>query len=259
MSDQEEVIDLHSMKVTELKSELKSRGLPVSGAKADLIDRLETYMREHEGVEVVEEEEEESVEKASDEKSSAEKVEAESNDISVNANESQEKVNEEEEVAGSPPPQNSISTNEEETDQSATVENLLTGLTEKDRKMARANRFAGGSITGNTIDELKKKNERANRFGTESSTNTSSSAKPDTLKRRAERFGLPLKNEGGSKPNVTASSTVAASTISTSLGGVDAKKLKTRAERFGMPATTASATVAAGGDKKAARAARFGM
>merc|ERR1712018_739496 len=56
-SDEEEIIDLHSMKVVELKQELKSRGLTVSGTKAELIDRLEKYMTEHEGVEAVEEEE----------------------------------------------------------------------------------------------------------------------------------------------------------------------------------------------------------
>ena len=50
-----EVIDLYSMKVTELKQELRSRNLPVSGAKAELIERLEKYMEEHEGVEVVDE------------------------------------------------------------------------------------------------------------------------------------------------------------------------------------------------------------
>ena len=58
MGDQEEeIIDLHSMKVVELKAELKQRKLPVSGTKAKLIDRLEKYMTEHEGVEAVDEDE----------------------------------------------------------------------------------------------------------------------------------------------------------------------------------------------------------
>jgi len=58
MGDQEEeIIDLHSMKVVELKAELKQRKLPVSGTKAELIDRLEKYMTEHEGVEAVDEDE----------------------------------------------------------------------------------------------------------------------------------------------------------------------------------------------------------
>ena len=93
MSDTEEVIDLHSMKVTELKQELKSRGLPVSGAKAELIERLENYMQEHEGVEVVEEEEEQVEEASSAEKSSAEKEESSgANDISIAADESQDEI-----------------------------------------------------------------------------------------------------------------------------------------------------------------------
>ena len=58
VGDQEEkIIDLHSMKVVELKAELKQRKLPVSGTKAKLIDRLEKYMTEHEGVEAVDEDE----------------------------------------------------------------------------------------------------------------------------------------------------------------------------------------------------------
>merc|ERR1711976_64726 len=58
MGDQEEeIIDLHSMKVVELKAGLKQRKLPVSGTKAELIDRLEKYMTEHEGVEAVDEDE----------------------------------------------------------------------------------------------------------------------------------------------------------------------------------------------------------
>ena len=37
------VMDFSSMKVAELKSELKTRGLPVSGKKAELVARLEEY------------------------------------------------------------------------------------------------------------------------------------------------------------------------------------------------------------------------
>ena len=38
----DEEIDLKSMKVAELKEMLKSKGLPVSGTKAELIKRLQT-------------------------------------------------------------------------------------------------------------------------------------------------------------------------------------------------------------------------
>ena len=124
MSDNEEVIDLHSMKVAELKEELKSRQLPVSGAKAQLIERLENYMQEHEGVEVVEEEESQEESKSA-EADSAEKVteekteESSANDISVNvADDSQNKgaveEGEEEASADSPQAENGISLAEED-------------------------------------------------------------------------------------------------------------------------------------------------
>jgi hypothetical protein len=123
-------------------------------------------------------------------------------------------------------------------------------MSEKDRKSARANRFAGGSITGNTIDELKKKQSRADRFGTETTTK---SDKSDNLKRRAERFGLPVTNGNSA-------ATQSSNKISTNLGEVDAKKLKSRADRFGTAAAASTTSVVAGGDdKRAARAARFGV
>jgi len=246
MSDTEEVIDLHSMKVTELKAELKSRGLPVSGAKAELIERLENYMQEHEGVEVVEEEEtEESVENeaASGEKASDDKVEeSASNDISVNANESQNNGEiVEEESASSPAPQNSISTAEEETAEKVNMSNV----SEKDKKAARANRFAGGNITGNTTDELNKKQSRADRFGITESKSTNKSDKSESLKRRAERFGL---SNGSS------------STTATVNGSSDqVKKLKSRADRFGNGTIGGGLGNAGSDDKKAARAARFAV
>jgi len=237
MSDTEEVIDLHSMKVTELKQELKSRGLPVSGAKAELIERLENYMQEHEGVEVVEEEEtEDSVEKV-DEKAE----EPVSNDISVNANESQNNA----EAAGSPEPQNDISLAEEDDKDAEKVSVNIQNVSEKDRKLARANRFAGGNISGNTTDELKKKQTRAERFGmpaAAASSNTSKSDNKEALKRRAERFGT------------------GSSSSSSPLDSSDqAKKLKSRADRFGTGAIGGGLGTAGSDDKKAARAARFAM
>lgn len=39
---------IHELKVVELKEECKKRGLPVSGKKADLVERLEEYVRDNE-------------------------------------------------------------------------------------------------------------------------------------------------------------------------------------------------------------------
>lgn len=45
------IIDLHVMKVAELKVELKNRKLPIYGSKNILIKRLEDYMHKFEGAE----------------------------------------------------------------------------------------------------------------------------------------------------------------------------------------------------------------
>ena len=47
------VLDFTKLKIPELKAELASRGLKTSGKKSDLIDRLQTYLEEHEDVEHV--------------------------------------------------------------------------------------------------------------------------------------------------------------------------------------------------------------
>merc|ERR1712062_681774 len=52
MSD--EMIDFSSKTVAELKAECKSKGLPVSGKKQELIDRLEEYMKEQASAEITE-------------------------------------------------------------------------------------------------------------------------------------------------------------------------------------------------------------
>merc|ERR1711997_530528 len=132
---------------------------------------------------------------------------------------------------------------EEETTENNKVN--ISQVPEKDRKLARATRFAGGSVTGNTTDELKKKQSRADRFGTAQS-NTTKSDKAETLKRRAERFGM--SNGNSSAPSATVN------------GSSDqAKKLKSRAERFGNGTIGGGLGNAGSDDKKAARAARFAM
>ena len=77
--------------------------------------------------------------------------------------------------------------------------------------------------------------------------------KSENLKRRAERFGIPTKENGSSS-----------STAKAAVNGnpEQAKKLKSRADRFGNSdgkkiSGESSLGEAGGDDKKAARAARF--
>lgn len=244
MSD-EEVIDLYALKVAELKKELSSRGLAVSGTKPILIERLEKYMQEHEGVEVVDEDDYEAEQKLA-EKSVDEAVVVEAPVIG------EEKDEDTLVGADSPPPQNSISMTEEDEDTVMinTTNDVKTNVThseiktmsETERKSARGNRFADSTMTS---AELNKKKTRAERFGQSNpASNSVSSSTPiesDKLKARRERFGAPVDSSES-----------------------DVKK--SRAERFGTTATLSSTSSAksillatGGNDKRAARAKRFGI
>lgn len=249
MSD-EEVIDLHAMRVTELKQELKARGLTVSGTKPDLITRLENYMKEHEGVEVVEED----VDDEGDLEDSIEEPVPEPKEATPPppvkaAEKSSPKVNGHAERAASPPPPNFVSTTEEDEEPAAAGANPLKGMSETDRKQARAGRFATGTVSGTTTDELKKKTERASRFGLpinnaskEKIASTQSSS--DKLKDRANRFGMN-----------TQSNRIQAAPET------DAKRLKARSDRFGTTVASMGCKVSTGmSDKERAakRLQRFG-
>lgn len=243
MSD-EEVIDLHAMKVTELKQELKARGLTVSGTKADLITRLENYMKEHEGVEVVEEDVDDPLDESVEEPQSAAEEKS-----SGGEKESAEKVAPEPvpEKAASPPPPIGISTTEEDDEPAAAgAVNPLKSMSETDRKAARAGRFATGAVSGTTTDELKKKAERANRFGTtaaSSTANSSAQSQADKLAARRARFGMTSPDSIRTEPDT------------------QNKRLKARADRFGSGAASCASTIslsAPDADRAKARLARFG-
>jgi len=220
-----EVIDLYSLKVTELKAELKSRGLPISGPKADLIQRLENYMQEHEDVEVVEEEE---YNKAQEEANSKAKVVAQEKEDSNLANSlSLHQVDENsdsENLTGQDINSNEVKPNVKSGD--------LKGMSESERKAARANRFVGGAAAvGADPTKLK---SRAERFGVVTNVSSSNAEKDAALKRRMERFGVV-------NPKVAKTET-------------DEKK-KARSERFG---TGISSGIPVDKSKIEARKARFG-
>lgn len=236
---EEEVIDLYSMKVTELKEQLKARSLPVSGPKATLIERLEKYMQEHEGVEVVEEEE---YQKKKEESILSEKAPSEEdklvNSISLNDEELEATVNS---VAADVKPN-------VEADQ-------LKTMTEEERKAKRASRFPGvenANLDDNTVGggvgvDLDKIKSRAERFGLSADevSNLSKKAEQDAaIKRRQERFGTVETTVSAKKQARTEMQ----------------EKKAARAERFGMGNKNRGGIgkMEIDSDKVAARKARFG-
>jgi len=135
-------------------------------------------------------------------------------------------------------------------------------LSESDRKNLRAERFGTGNdskatapskLTTNNVKldpELLQK--RAQRFGVpvvKTSKTASTTAKPEDeekLKQRAERFGLPKETE-----------TIQGS--SNGAGKIGDEKLLKRQMRFGGGAAAGSKDTGEAGEKKKARAERFGL
>lgn len=219
MSDTAEVVDLASKTVTELKAECKSRNLPVSGKKSELISRLEDYMTKNEGAEITEDDL------------------LEEPDVSL-GEESQENE--------SPPAEETEAAEAEETSPaSEEIPEASVEKTEEERKLERAKKF--GIEAPEVVDDKKK--TRAERFGLPTPAANGGGAKKggaapvdpemDAKKKsRAERFGLTVNQKRKAKLEGTDIA-------------VDDEKLKKRQARFGNVA------VAATDDKKASRAARF--
>ncbi|XP_043107309.1 SAP domain-containing ribonucleoprotein [Puntigrus tetrazona] len=152
-----EVVELHKLKLAELKQECTARGLDAKGNKADLIARLQTYLEEHEEVN-----EEEVLGEYGEEAFTKEETDVEKEEFPAPEVLSEKKL-----VKISPP------------------------TTAGERLQKRAERF---NIPPNADS---KKAARAARFGLEVSESVStkgSSAKPnvdvEVLKKRAERFGM---------------------------------------------------------------------
>uniref|UniRef100_A0A673H9Y3 SAP domain-containing protein n=1 Tax=Sinocyclocheilus rhinocerous TaxID=307959 RepID=A0A673H9Y3_9TELE len=152
-----EVLELHKLKLAELKQECTARGLDAKGNKADLIARLQAYLEEHEEVN-----EEEVLGEFGEEAFAKEETDVQKQEFTP-----PEEVTEKKLVKINPP---------------AAV---------GERLQKRAERF---DLPPNADS---KKAARAARFGLEVPESVSSkgtSAKPDVdaevLKKRAERFGM---------------------------------------------------------------------
>lgn len=210
------VNELKNLTVPELKKALLERGLNVVGKKQDLINRLTAYLETEE-----EEKQESPVPEAVTEAPKTSPVKTAKTDTQVpETTETKENAAPEPEVAAAPA-------------------KALKDMTDEEKKQLRAEKF-GLSTPSN--DEIKKA-ARAERFGVVLSSSTSASpgsikqndvsVDPDTLKRRAERFGQ-VTNSKLAKIEVS-------------------EKKEERAKRFGIPSTDPAVETAA----KEARAKRF--
>ncbi|KAI1891072.1 hypothetical protein AGOR_G00160140 [Albula goreensis] len=208
-----EVVELQKLKLAELKQECAARDLDVKGNKGELIARLQAYLEEH--------------------------GEEEMNEEEVLGEDTEEDIPKVEEAQKQKPQEQLEPVPAEETEKK--VVKITSSVTLEEKLKKRAERFNVPA----SVDS--KKAARAARFGLPvtaptSTQGTAVNSKPavdvDTLKKRAQRFGM----------NVS----------SVSKKVEDVEKLKKRKERFGI-VTSAAAT---GPDdteaKKRKRAERFG-
>ncbi|XP_060081538.1 SAP domain-containing ribonucleoprotein-like [Ylistrum balloti] len=246
--------ELAKMKVPDLKKECKSRNLPTTGTKKDLVQRLKAEINQGSGdaEEPVDEEiadvGDDSVEDALDQVLG----EDDADEIALTT-----------EVET--PPKESVTVSKVKTQITAPVTETkvvsTTGVSENDKlkmrvqkfgainpdvqKQMRAERFGTGqaSVKGGSklapgpsadVDKLKK---RAERFGTITSTVLSKVDETQKLKKRAERFGAvtstSLSNTENQEKLLKRKERFGVSTSATDSLEADAKKRK-RAERFGL-------------------------
>ncbi|XP_030052584.1 SAP domain-containing ribonucleoprotein isoform X1 [Microcaecilia unicolor] len=205
-----DVLDIHKLKLVELKQECSTRGLEIKGNKQDLINRLQAFLEEH------------AVEEANEEDVLGEETE------------------EEEQKPIEPPVEEEIALpmTSPEIEAEKKVVKIATGLPQTERLQKRAERF-------NVPSSLEsKKAARAARFGTVTTTtkDISSDLKPvvnmSKLKERAQRFGLNVSSVSRkSEDDEKLKKRKERFGILTSSAGVtedsEAKKRK-RAERFGI-------------------------
>jgi len=250
--------DYNSMKIADLKKELKAKGLPVSGNKQDLIERLQTsgdLLDDND--DLLDQDDsmtDEAIKKAEEElkvpskppkinrdvpitPSKTETVENESTKVSVTDSSAKGKenapvaVNSTEAPVVSPVKEKL--TEEVEQKIKARAERFGGFQSEDAKKVARAARFGDmvvkpgattkiGGAPPADLDLLKK---RAERFGTTTSTAVKTAELSDAIKRRQERFGVITKDEPKLK-KVALNSGVNSVVLD--------EKLKARQARFGI-------------------------
>ncbi|XP_073175540.1 SAP domain-containing ribonucleoprotein isoform X2 [Lepidochelys kempii] len=201
-----ETVELHKLKLAELKQECLARGLEVKGNKQDLINRLQAYLDEHAEEEaneedVLGEETEEEEQKPAEPPAKEEEPPEKSADVYVSGE--------------------CMAVTEGRMQKRAERFNVPVSLESK--KAARAARFgmSTASTKGLSADSkptvnMDKLKERAQRFGLNVSSASKKSEDDEKLKKRKERFGIVTSSAGAGATEDT-----------------EAKKRK-RAERFGI-------------------------
>ncbi|XP_041527243.1 SAP domain-containing ribonucleoprotein isoform X2 [Microtus oregoni] len=163
-----ETVELHKLKLAELKQECLARGLETKGIKQDLINRLQTYLEEH--------------------------AEEEANEEDVLGDETEE---EEPKPIELPVKEEELPEKTVDVASEKKVVKITSGIPQTERMQKRAERF------NVPVSLESKKAARAARFGISSvpTKGLSSDTKPmseddEKLKKRKERFGIVTSSAG---------------------------------------------------------------
>jgi len=250
-------VDYNNMKIADLKKELKAKGLPVSGNKQDLIERLQTsgdLLDDND--DLLDQDDsmtDEAIKKAEEELKVPSKAPKINRDVPITPSETEDPVENgaskvviespkgkenaplavnttEEKIVS--PEKSKLTEAEVEEKIKARAERFGGFQSEDAKKVARAARFGemvkkeGSTKIGGAppadLDLLKK---RAERFGTATSSVVKKAELSDAIRKRQERFGVITKDEP--KPKKIALNSGTNSVV------LD-EKLKARQERFAM-------------------------
>jgi len=240
-------VEYSNWKVADLKAELKAKGLPVSGNKQDLIDRLQTALLD-DGDDLLDQDDsmtEEAIQKAEAELQMTKSptaaktprtpaIIASPDTKKAAATPGKENTGPDANTATSPAAK--MTPEEVEAKIKARAERFGGFQSDDAKKLARAAKFgitpAGGAAGGGSnklgsapavdMDTLKK---RAERFGGSTSNTLKKMEVDEAIKRRQERFGVVDKNEP--KPKKISLNAGANSIV------MD-EKMKARQQRFGL-------------------------
>ncbi|XP_075708222.1 SAP domain-containing ribonucleoprotein isoform X3 [Rhinoderma darwinii] len=218
-----DIVEIHKLKLAELKQECLARGLDVKGNKSDLVNRLQTYLDEH----AEEEANEEDVLGDETEEEEQKPVEAQAPLKEDEPSDKPEEKSQHQQMCSSP----SGGRGEETLSQQSPLPFAsIKREEETEKKLVK--------ITG-AVPQTDRLQKRAERFSVPANADSKKAA-------RAIRFGLPSTEQKGE--------TTAVKTPSE-----DDEKLKKRKERFGIVTSSASVTNDDVEAKKRKRSERFGI